>query len=365
MGWSLNGIAAALAAGLAASASPAQSLRVPPGWLGAPPVMREHGDWLMVCDNLGTCRAQPRRSGGSLMVRRDAGHDGQLLVVLDGQEPTLESSVPEIGSIAVTGRASALPAGWRLDAGSESAVLDGGTALAFIRAIADSDLLTYRAGGETLEVPLRGLKATLLAMDDAQGRIGTASAFTRPGNRPVASIPPAVETPAITPLAPPSSEELPATFTAQVRRAAAHWLSEEDCPDARIEVDSSWPLTSSEAIVLLACGTGSHSTNYLLVRATIEANPRVRRVVLPPVPRREEEFDEGEDSYTNADWDPATGTLGANAYSCAHTCGENSRWAFDGRDFLLAEHFIYEAGGAEPLYLYRTEIRPGPAPNSP
>ena len=343
-------------AALSAWPSTAQPVRAAQALAGEAPVRQTFGSWILVCDNVRVCRAQPSSSSGSLMIRRDPGPAGQLLVVLDGQEPTLGPSLPDAGTIALDGEATDRRLPWRVDHEGERAQLGGDAALRFVRAIADGAALTYRASGETLEVPLAGLKAALLAMDDRQGRVGTPTAFTRPGERSLAGVPAAIGLPVVQSAPPPSAEPLPDSFVRQVRRASGRWL--EACTEERADVDEAYPLSDGEAIAMFACGTGTHSTSYVLVRASRTAQPRVQRLILPPVPRPGEELYE-EDSYTDVEWDPATSSIHASGYACAHTCGENSRWVFDGRAFVLAEHFVYESGGAEPLYLYRTEIRPG------
>ena len=95
-----------------ASPAPAQPAAAP-GLLGAPPIERRFSDWLLVCDNVRVCRAQVAGASGSLMIRRDPGPAGTILVVLDGQEPTSGTSVPDIASIRVVGGVA--PGGWVLD----------------------------------------------------------------------------------------------------------------------------------------------------------------------------------------------------------------------------------------------------------
>ena len=62
--------------------------------------------------------------------------------------------------------------------------------------------------------------------------------------------------------------------------------------------------------------------------------------------------------YPNLEWDPATRQLHSASWSCAHACGENFTWVFDGRAFRLVSYSFYETGGAEGLDLYRAELRP-------
>ena len=128
---SLHIIAALWCCGALAAPAQAQGAA---GLLGARPVERRFQDWLLVCDNTRVCRAQATGYGGSLMVRRDPGPNGAILVVLDGQEPSSGPSLPDLASIRVAGGLA--PGGWRLDRASESAKLEGRQALTFLWAIA-------------------------------------------------------------------------------------------------------------------------------------------------------------------------------------------------------------------------------------
>ena len=100
------------------------------------------------------CRAQVTGNDGSLMIRRDPGPGGAVLVVLDGQDPSDGPSVPVLESIRVEGGAA--PGGWRLDREGESAKLEGAAALAFVRAAAGARTISYRAGAETARCHLPG-----------------------------------------------------------------------------------------------------------------------------------------------------------------------------------------------------------------
>lgn len=339
---------------LAAAAPPADN-----ALLGAPTVLRRFGDvingWILACDNTRICRAQPRSSDGSLMIRRDPGPNGRLLVVLDGQEPTEGPSIPDPASIRVAGVA---PAPWRIDRGGGHARLEGAPALRFVRAIADADTLTYRVGGEEYTVSLAGMKATLLAMDEAQGRVNGITAFTRVGRRPATAVLPALPVPILHVPRPPGGA-LPQAYAARVRQASRTLLAGAECEPAPRNPARAFVLNRTEAIVLVECSYGPTIVSYVLLRASRADPRRVQRITLPRLPGEDENFDAGEAYYPFAEWDPATASLTTVSWSCAHTCGENSRWVFDGGDFRVAEHSIYEGGGAEVLDLYRTRTRVG------
>lgn len=339
-----------------ASPAPAQPAAAP-GLLGAPPIERRFNDWLLVCDNVRVCRAQVTGQDGSLMVRRDPGPNGAILIVLDGQDPTGGTSIPDIASIRVTGGVA--PGGWRLDRAAESAKMQGQPALTFLWAIAPSRTVTYRASGETHEVSLTGLTAALLAMDEAQGRAGTISASVRPGARPVATVPAAQPVPVLW-VPRPSTAPVPRGFAASVRRASAAALRRADCETtahARSQ-DSAVALNRAEILVFLGCRLYNTSFGTLLLRAPRADPRRARVVILPRTPGSDgEAAGDGDGVHSDLEWDAGTALLSSGGHSCAGSCGHRSTWTFDGQNFRLASHLIYEWGGAEALDLYRTRVR--------
>jgi hypothetical protein len=334
--------------------STAQAQR-PASLLGAAPIERHFQDWLLVCDNTRVCRAQVTSHSGSLMVRRDPGPNGTLLIVLDGQEPTSGTSIPDIASIRVVGGVA--PGGWRLDRAGESAKLQGQAALTFLWAIAPARTITYRAGGETLEVSLAGLTAALLAMDEAQGRTGTVTASVRPGSRSAAAVPPAPAVPVLWVPQPPGTA-VPRGFAATVRRTHAAALRVADCETTQHSrsQDRAVALNRDEVLVFIGCRLFNTGFATLLMRAPRNDPRRARVVVLPRAPGE----DSGENDsgvYADLEWNARTALLSSGGHSCAGACGSRTDWTFDGRSFLLARHFTYEGGGAELLDHYRTNVR--------
>jgi len=342
-------LALSLAAAVAAPA-PAQRPAVP-DLLGAPPLERRLQDWLLVCDNVRVCRAQATGNDGSLMIRRDPGPAGAILVVLDGQDPSGGPSIPMLDSIRVEGGAA--PGGWRVDREGESAKLEGAAALAFVRARAPARALSYRAGAETRAVSLAGLTAALLAMDEAQGRDGTVTASIRPGPRPAAAVPPARPVPVLWVPRPPSGR-VPPGFAAAVRRSQGAALRRADCEPDRRDADEAVLLSSSEVLVFLGCRLYNTSAGSLPFRAP-RADPRRARVILLPRPPGSEGDYSGD--HSNLEWDPQTAILSSGSHSCAGSCGSRSEWAFDGRAFRPAGHATYQWGGAELLDHYRVAVR--------
>jgi hypothetical protein len=322
--------------------------------LGAAPVERRFGDWLLVCDNTRVCRAQVTGQDGSLMIRRDPGPSGLIRVVLDGQEPTGGTSIPDIASIRVVGGVA--PGGWRLDRAAESAKLEGPAALTFLWAIAPARTLSYRASGEAHDVSLTGLTAALIAIDEVQGRAGTVTASVRPGSRPVTAVPAAPPVPVIW-VPQPSTAPVPRGFAASVRRAHAAALRRADCETtqhARSQ-DRAVALNRTELLVFLGCRLYNTSFGTLLLRAP-RADPRRATVVLlPQTPG--EDGGESDGVYSDLEWDARTAILSTGSHSCAGSCGQRSQWTFDGQAFRLAGHRTFQWGGAEMLDHYRTIVR--------
>lgn len=343
---------AALVAMLMLGAAP------PAGLAGARPLLRKYGDWRVACDNSRVCRAQPdAMSEGALMIRRDPGPTGAILVVLNDQEPA-EPKVPELSTL----KAGAVPvpaAPWVLDRKAGMATLRGAAALRFVRSIADADTLSYRAGGETLEVPLRGMKAALLAIDEVQGRTGGVTALVRPGPRPASAVPGPAPLPAIRIAPPPPSLTQASAFAAAVRRASAARLKQAECAPEMARADAAYALTAGEALVLLGCNMGAHDETLLLARAARTAPAHPQPVRLPNVPVNDPDYPALGPDFPNLEWDPKRATLFAAGWSCAHRCGHNIQWTFSGGDFRLSGFSVYAQGGSEPLEVYRAEIRAG------
>lgn len=344
-----------LALVLPLTAPAAAQPRAGAGQPGARHVERRFQDWLLVCDNVRVCRAQPTGvSGGqgSLMIRRDPGPNGAIMVMLDGQQPGNDANISDLGTIRVDGNGGWR--GWRLNREAAAATLEGAPALPFVRLLASARAVTYRAGAETLSVSLTGLAAALRTMDEVQGRTGTVTASLNPGPRPAATVPAAGRLPVLWVPRPPATT-VPRGFAAAVRRTHRAALRRADCEDDAPGNDEAYVLGRTELLVILRCRLYNTSAGGLLLRAPRSAPGRARVVILPRPPGEDGPGDDG--VYSDVEWDPRTVTLFAGAHSCAGTCGFRTRWTFDGRSFLLAEHFTYEAGGGELLNHYRAIIR--------
>jgi hypothetical protein len=331
-----------------------------PAALSGEPIKRGFGGrdslegWLLACDNVRVCRAQPRNSGGSLMIRRDPGPDGLVRIVLDGQEPG-DPMHPDIASIRLEGVA-APAAAWRFDPTDDRATLEGDAALAFVRTLTRATSLSYDTAEGRLEVPLTGLREALQAMDEAQAQAGSERAFVSVGPRPRAGLPAASALPVLEVDRGGSLPALPPGFAASVRQQSArHFAGCE--PEVR-SPDEAFPLNRTEAMVLAQCSYGPTHVDYLILQVPRDAPGRAQPVALPTLQVLDDGYEDEPGHYPNLEWDPATRQLHSASWSCAHACGENFTWVFDGRAFRLVSYSFYETGGAEGLDLYRAELRP-------
>lgn len=150
-------------------------------------------DWIAACDNGLSCVGiglQSQEDGEAYAVlRRAAGPTATPslslhLILPDGSHAK---------EVTVTGTGGAGFGPRTYPASSEESVLgvrvpeaDLAPLTAVIR---DGSSLTLTAGGSTETISLRGAAAALLAIDDAQGRVGTVTALARPGTGPASSVP--------------------------------------------------------------------------------------------------------------------------------------------------------------------------------
>jgi hypothetical protein len=332
----------------------------------ATPVYREVRDWVVVCDNVRACQARsaPEEDGthdGFLEISRGSGPRGRIKVSL--MTPDAERA-PRSGSIRLDARPVAVQPAWRLESAEQALVLEGRDALAFMRAIRDGGVLAYSEGETVHTVSLSGLTGALLAIDEAQGRLGTAGAFIRVGGRPDAAVPAGGELPVVM-AAPAETGGAAAGFAARVRRAQGAALAAHQCEDDVSDADAAYPLTRSEVLVLLGCLRGAYQSSVLVLRAPRDAPERAKVVVMPPAPGDPPRAAEDLGVYLAEDgWDSKTATLFEHAKGRGlGDCGSSTSWTFDGAQFHLAGATrLDRCAGGPPgdwpvLYRTRTQVR--------
>lgn len=323
----------------------------PPGL----PLYREFRDWQIACDNTGRCEAKGFGREDSdvisvIRVTREAGPEGAVEVGLESDAAFAPADIRIIGGSAKRGGT-----GSRVDAklwadestghGDAQLVLrDPAGAAAFLNELRDADSLRL---GQAGTVSLDGMTAALLAMDDAQGRVGTVTALVRPGTKPASAVPAARPLPAapVPPPAPPAIADAAASrIAAAVRSAQKDLLSASGC-SADATGGQVVPLTATEALVMLQCGQGAYQSGYLLFRTPLQDPGAARHLVLAtPKAGWAGDVDDPSGSLIEPDYNPATGTLmSAGRGRGIGDCGSSASWVFDGTDFRIARYSFQDS----------------------
>ena len=296
------------------------------------PLQREFRDWVLTCDNLRTCIAEGADAGNpTLVVRisRAGGPEGVVRLRVDGAD-----IATALSTLRVDGRTLTInPLRWKSD--DDEALrawisTDPDTVRGFIADVGEGTRLGLGEGGSSLD----GFAAAILAMDAAQARTGTVTAWRNPGVKPADAVP-APEPP---PLRQATPFLGPGPTPAQTRAliAAATTLANEEQSDCDVTYQDEPAnqvarLTSTDALVLLECGRGAYQSGFRAYRGPIEAPGQLRQINLPSAPGRPDVS-----WLMDADYDAPTGTLShfSKGRGLAD-CGETASWLFDGSAFVL------------------------------
>ena len=157
-----------------------------------------HKDWELACDNTLTCRAAgysaEEGAGGSVLLTRAGGPNapthGRVVLADTGDD---DSKQVDALALWIDDHAQ----GEVTKAENDEWTLTDAQTLALINAIKGSGKVEFRGGEEPFELSSNGAFATLLKMDDAQGRLSTPGALVRKGNKPENSVPATVAMPVI------------------------------------------------------------------------------------------------------------------------------------------------------------------------
>jgi hypothetical protein len=343
---------------VAAPAAPAQAQT---------PVYREIKEWMLGCDNLGNCEAKYAGEGamGYLSVTRAAGPQGTLTV--DVATVADREIVPDPKALSLDGHPVTAGLPWHVAKDADSIRLDGAAAVRFIAMLRNAKTLSYPGDGAPATVSLDGMTAALLAMDAAQGRIGTVTALIRPGGEPAAHVLPAAPMPVVHAVVTAATMPDAKRFASQVRAAVGGALKANDCDDRGDMYDKAAPLNAREAIVALGCLLGAKHSSSLLFRAP-RNNPRAARLLILPLQPTVDPHNAPGGLYTDDGdgWDPKTATYEEAAVDTAmNDCGTSTQWAFDGKDFRLVSFSRSDKCAGPPgdlLQLYQSKLVSDHAP---
>lgn len=285
----------------------------------APEETRTFGDWIVGCDNLGTCTAVSLTDG-----KRE--QDPAQLVIrwigARGAQPRLDLDPP--------GEAD----GWYLSVDGKQ-VARGAASWSGLPA---RRLIGQMIRGQRLEVnspvglgvensSLNGLTAALLFIEDRQGRVGTAESIIRPGPRqpgPLRTAPVVLRTPPRSSLPPPAID-------------AAALYANDGCDEERLKNDLPQivRLDAKSTLVLVRwrCGHGAYNFNFNVMIADNAGRLRPAQLDFPGGMSGERD---GND-LTNAGWDAERGRLTAHPLGRGiGDCGVHNQYVWDGTQFRLA-----------------------------
>lgn len=233
-----------------------------------------HKNWELACDNTATCRAagyaNEEEAGGSVLLTRIAGPGtvptGEVTLAdieSDGSSP-VEKLTLWIDGKSVGAVKPAKNEVWRL---SQSQTLE------VIRAVKGSGKVEFKGGPAPFVLSGEGAAATLLKMDDVQGRIGTPGALTKKGAQPESGVPAAIPTPVIQAVKVDKAQEraLTAEEIAVLKPKLLATLPQDECDRLQSPQDNSeesgdgirlTPLDQDHALISTLCWRAAYNEGY-------------------------------------------------------------------------------------------------------
>lgn len=282
------------------------------------PLGKSFKDWEVACDNAGDCVAhgypaladRPPETWVRLSIK--AGPKGRP--VLDGQAKGVDFAKAKI-----------------IDAPAD---LAGKPPVEQLLAMArKEEKATFAsAGAGKAAISLSGLAAALLAIDEAQGRLGTQTALIRKGDKPAAAVAAPKALPRVTPVPTAALGGADEKLLAALAKAQPKSFREE-CPrqDDAPGSGEAFRLSNELTLVQLYCDSGAYNfmSRFWLVSG---ADARGARPIAFPSPEGKADA-----TLTNPDYDPKRGVLAFFAKGRGvGDCGVMGEYAWTGARFELA-----------------------------
>lgn len=346
-----------------------------------PSEIHNFADWIVTCDNVVRCQAtslvpeptaeeqaaasqavgtpaeatrqDPWERFGSMNLEREAGGNAPLAITLGDFEGTPARLV--VNDAQLPARLT------RTDLGEW--VVEPADRNSFFDALYSGTLVVQDASGRTLsEFALGGLWASLVYMDERQGRLRTPTALIRRGRRPVSVVPASVSLPVVR-AAPRTSERalaIPARRMAEARRETG--CTEEEVGAVASDEAPTEALGNGRTLIMMGCGAGAYNYNAIPLIAWREGNAIRIEPARFDVSREQIEGEPDPTGYsvTNAEFDAATLTISEYAKGRGiGDCGVAARYAWDGQMFRLTERREMSEcrGSREMLTTWRAEVR--------
>ncbi|MCU9953501.1 DUF1176 domain-containing protein [Burkholderia sp. BKH01] len=323
----LIAVFAGAAVSLVARATPPQEVSAPS--------YDTYKSWLVACDNGLTCEAKGFADGGEfsadLRFIRTAGPNSSLEARLN----VATNDSIDLGDLRVDGEPLRLDeSAWRVDYANNVATLSAtrpAAVAAFVSRLRNGTKL--QVGSEaSAYIPLDGMVAALLRIDDRQGRIGGVTALIRKGPAPasratLAPSLPVVPTRKIVSQLPDREEKSLITRTKRIRDAS----SCEDHASKYLE-EAAYALNTQKALVFLPCIQGAYQGS-----SDVFIAPRIGGGAPEPLKLRNPAGGVLDSSLVEPNFDPATGVLSTFAKGRGLAdCGFQAEWIWDGQAFQMS-----------------------------
>lgn len=313
---------------------------------------REFGSWIATCSNAGMCWAfgyAPEFEAGWIRIALQAGADARPDVRF-GFWPDSDVDAPSTLTLRIDGVTfpASLAAGSAED--SPVGVIDNDVRRVIDAVVRGRSIVLD--GGATQAISPDGAAAALLWIDEMHGRVGTATALVRRGDKPLSSIPEApppsvVKTAAAIDQAGfgRENQQLPDA----VRRLPAVVACIEDFSTPAVgDMIMSARLDAQTELWAVPCGAGAYNVTHLwYFTGQGGRHPRPAGLVgTRPA--------EGVDNTTvNGEYDPRTRLLSAFAQGRGiGDCGVMQTWAWAGSNFLLIEERVMTRCAGVPADLW-------------
>ena len=319
-----------LAAALAASAAAAGAQEV-----------KHFKAWTAVCDNLKTCSALGYTEDGTdndafIRLSRAAGPGASPMVSL-GLDPSSSDKAPLSWRVGVDG---ATPAGLEAVAmkdvdGVLRARLSPAQSAALASALRNGTQLSLSGGGVRVSIGLSGSSASMLWIDDRQGRVGTVTALAARGPKSASAVPAAPPAPVVRPAPAVSQAGLPAKLPKAI--LASPRLKDCDSEDALSQDPLIARLGPGQVLWGAPCSAGAYNLLSVLFVAD-EAGRGAREITAPDAQAADPNAD---DELMNLDYDAKTRMLTSFAKARGlGDCGSQASWVWDGKAFRLLDETV-------------------------
>lgn len=321
-----------------------------------------HHEWEIACDNTRTCRAAGYHPDDtdmavSVLLTREAGPGtpvkAQLMLGQYGDTPDL-STLPAkfMLGLEIDGKTVGR---LQMKKDSLSADLPEKMTAALLGAVTKNGTIEFAYADMRWTLSGAGATATLLKMDEFQGRLGTPSALVRKGSKSEASVRPALPVPTLVTPPLPKAQPGDASFTTRYASALLQVLrastSQDECSDLFATEGEppqleSLRLSNTQMLVSTRCWLAAY--NYGVGHWLVNTQPPFKATLVNSM------ANEGSTSTTLAASHKGRG-LG--------DCWSTDEWAWDGRKFVHTQSSttgqckLIAAGGAWQLPTIVTSVQ--------